>query len=335
MPNAVFVIGARSTPNPLPPYFEHQTDFHLIDCLVTMREQVKSMDFDLRRRQRDTRFRPWLTNSVLRGRLSGLDGSEDAPKLPESTTVAIVSDLPPSTTSLCVPEEQAADNTKKEQANTCLSKASAAGSKIPQRVGLEGVLSRTCYPLALAGDGERGKGKSTAVSPTVTGEKTFASRLPVRVKSSFAGRWPSKVQPSNPLDAHTESSEGKGVGKTSEEEDVVEKEKEEGEEWFEGMYVVGHQGALKLMQSCFKPEPIKSHRTGRPGRSILKHRAELSDEAKVTTGASPGAESSKPVKKSVLITRHQPFTTPARHWGLGTVGMCFHKCCEQIFCDGF
>ncbi|KAK5468106.1 hypothetical protein LTS15_001080 [Exophiala xenobiotica] len=200
-----------------------------------MREQVKSMDFDLRRRQRDTRFRPWLTNSVLRGRSSGLDCSEDAPKLPESTTVAIVSDLPPSTTGKCVLEEQGADNTKKkEQANTCLSKASAAGSKIPQRVGLEGVLSRTCYPLALAGDGARGKGKATAVSPTVAGEKTFASRLPVRVKSSFAGGWPSEVQPSNPLDAHAESSEGKEVGKTSEEEDVVEKEEEE-EDWFWGI----------------------------------------------------------------------------------------------------
>ncbi|KAK5234822.1 hypothetical protein LTR96_003596 [Exophiala xenobiotica] len=297
--------------------------------LATMREQVKSMDFDLRRRQRDTRFRPWLTNSVLQGRSSGLDGSEDAPELPESTTVAIVSDLPPSTTGKCVPEEQGADNTKKEQANTCLSKASAAGSKIPQWVGLEGVLSRTCYPLALAGDGARGKGKATAVSPTVTGEKTFASRLPVRVKSSFAGCWPSEVQPSNPLDAHTESSEGKEVGTTSEEEDVVEKE----EEWFWGMYVLLHQGALKPIQNCFKPEPIKSHRTGRPGRSILKHRAELSDEAKVTTGASAGAESSKPVKKSVLITRHRPFTTPARHWGQGTLGMCFHKCCWRTYCN--
>lgn len=144
---------------------EHIADLSLHRLTLTMGE-VTSHIVDLRRRLRETRSRPWLTNSaLLRSTASpppGLKGSEDAPSLPESTTVTIVSDQPPSTTGKCDPEEQRRDSTMKERVYSCLSKAKAAGSKIPQWVGLGGVLSRSCQPRPLAKEGVLGKNKSTA-----------------------------------------------------------------------------------------------------------------------------------------------------------------------------
>ncbi|EXJ79822.1 hypothetical protein A1O3_08107 [Capronia epimyces CBS 606.96] len=282
---------------------------------------------DLRRRMRDTRPRPWLNNSVLRRRStatssSGLDGGADAPALPESTTVPIVSDLPSSTTVLGC--GQSRDNTKKERDSSRLSRAAAkaatsikalakcAGSKIPQWVGLKGVLSRSCPP-PLDRDGVLGKGKSTAASPTRTGEKTFASRLPVRFKRSLAGRRPASQQvrlsQPQPLVAST-GGKGKEAGKR-------------GTGGFWG--VLGRHAEPD--QSCFKPEPIRTHRREHQLTSILKHQGEHSGKgrpaAQPTTPAShdggrkPGVEE-KPGKK-VVVLEIPTFSTPARHWPRGLI----------------
>ncbi|KAJ9647439.1 hypothetical protein H2204_000068 [Knufia peltigerae] len=250
--------------------------------------EVKSINFDLRRQARETRSRPWLTGSKLRGRSkasssSGLTGSMDAPKLPENTTATIVSDLPPSQPSSCDSGELWAGSTIKKQAKALLSKASAAVSRIPRWVGLKGGLSRSCQPRPLAGEGVHGKGKSSAVSPAVAGEKTFKSRLPVRVKKLVAMRRSASAQirRSKALDANGGKPEDKGVGKSTP----------------VGRKASGvAKGLAKRIQGIMKPKPLKAIRAVLPGRSALKHRADLPREAEQVQPAKEGIPS-RPERK--------------------------------------
>lgn len=286
---------------------------------------------DLRRRQRDTRSRPWLTNSVLRRRSaaltsSGLNDSVDAPALSASTTVPIVSDLPPSTPVECDREEQCRDSTKEERDSSRLSRtalkaatsvkafAKAAGSKIPRWVGLKGILSRNCQPPPLDRDGERGKDKTTAAFPTGTGEKTFASRLPLASRTRWlgAGLLQRRYDLANlllrmPRRPWTKRSATVGLGGVA--------------TWRFG------RGA-ELRPSCFKPEPIKTHRCERQLTSILKHRPERSEE--VMTLPAPPTEPTSPGKlRKKVIVRSFPTKTPHRHWPKTLIRAWYCEVCRD------
>jgi hypothetical protein len=270
---------------------------------------------DLRRREREARARPWLTNSVLRrspvASSSGLAGSnEDAPSLLASATVTADTDRPPTATVLS--EGRRTDNTKQE--TSCLSQAvpTAMGSRIPRWVGFLGVLSRSCPPRGLDRVGVQGKVGSTAISPTVTGGKTPGSRLPVPIKNSVAGCRPasSQVRPSDPLVTNTGGMTDKGVGT--------------------GAKVK----AVDKIQSCFKPGPIKSHRTGRTPRSILKPRAALSGGTSLPDPPSSVGQGVKPDPgKKVRISEAPPSATPPRHWPMKLIGRWIHKCCGLVECQ--
>ncbi|EXJ80576.1 hypothetical protein A1O1_08722 [Capronia coronata CBS 617.96] len=265
---------------------------------------------DLRRRQRDTRPRPWLTNSVLRRRSTATSSSDcvervDAPAQSTSITVPIVSDLAPSTTVSGEPRQ----NIKKERALSRLSStvakaatsvkalAKAAGSQIPQWAGLKDVMSGKSRSDSspLDRDGEQGKGKTSAKSLKGTGGKTFASRLLVRLGKAFSGR--------------AATSRDKKVGKRGN----------------GGCSRRLLERAAEAPQSCFRPEPIRSHRVERQLTSILKHRSERSGELKLAA-PSPAAPTSPrmgglPVKmekeksaKKVVVLEKPPVVTPARHW---------------------
>ncbi|KAL2426577.1 hypothetical protein ABEF95_010064 [Exophiala dermatitidis] len=321
--------------------------------LVTMSSQDTSFDSgssdssvsDLRRRRRDTRPRPWLTNSVLRGRSpspSGADGSMDAPMLSEVTTVPLAPTLPPSVP--VVPDREGApsrdDNTKKERDSSRLSRAAAkakttvkalakaAGSKIPRWVGLKGVASRKGSSPSIDGEDMAQGGGKPATSPTGTGETTSASRLPVRAKDSLVGRRPAagQVRFNEPLGAHAVSTRDKGVGKR-------------GTGGSRGAGGVGGrglrgQGPAEPNQSCFGPEPIRTHRREYQLTSILKHRPGRSGEAPAAKAAAPTSSSSRwynrgkkeKLGKKVFVLRRPTFQSPAR---------CFPKTLYKGWvCDG-
>lgn len=300
-----------------------------------MGEEVKSINFNLRREARETRSRPWLTGSKLRGRSkasssSGLDGSADAPNLPESTTATIVSDPPPSQTGLCESVELWAGITIKKQAKAVLSKASAAVSKIPRWVGLRGGLSRPCQPRPLAGEGVRGKVNSTAVSPTVAGETTFKSRLPVCVKKLVAMRRSAspQIRRSKALVAHGGKHGDEGVGKkiSIDQKSGVAK------------------GLAKQIRGSMKPKPLKHTRVVPPGRSILKHRADLPEEAEQVQPAKEGIPSQPERKVRFAFPDGEPMddTVPPRpsaeffvpddkHWKQYRQWSA-NRCCRQDRC---
>ncbi|KIW12467.1 hypothetical protein PV08_09744 [Exophiala spinifera] len=295
-----------------------------------MGEEVKSINFNLRRQARETRSRPWLTGSKLRGRSSsGLNGSKDAPKLPESTTAAIVTDQPPSQTGKCDQEGLWAGRTIKEQAKAVLSKASAAVSKIPRWVGLRGGVSRPCKPQPLAGEGVLGKDKPIAMSPTVAGETTTKSRLPVRVKKFVAMRRSVSVQMrrSKAPDANGGKHEDKVVGKKTS------LDQKSGEA----------KGPAKRTQGSMKPKPLKL-RVVLPGRSILKHRADLPGETEQVQPAEEGVPSQpkrkvhfsypdgEPMDDTVKPQPSAEFSVPDdRHWKKYRQWSA-NRCCRQVMC---
>ncbi|KAI1626725.1 hypothetical protein EDD37DRAFT_620426 [Exophiala viscosa] len=283
--------------------------------------EVNSSIFNLRRHLRETRSRPWLTNSALRrSPPSGLNGGEDAPSLSESTTVTLVSDQPPSTAGKCDPEEQRTDSTKEEQVQPCLSQAKARASKIPRWVGLKGVLSRICQPRPLAREGVLGKVKSTAISPTVTEEKTLASRLPVRIRRFFTGRRSAspQIRRSKTPVAYAGMSTDKGVGTS-------------GLEGYMMTVTFRPKGTAKPKQSRQKPERIRAHRGRCLHPSILKHRVEVCAEAKlgVPTDVGQGVKTdpakSKKVRFSSALTSR--ITIPRDQ-----LSSKVHKCCGRVEC---
>ncbi|KAI1617587.1 hypothetical protein EDD36DRAFT_470132 [Exophiala viscosa] len=271
---------------------------------LTMGE-VNSSIFNLRRHLRETRSRPWLTNSALRrSPPSGLNGGEDAPSLSESTTVTLVSDQPPSTAGKCDPEEQRTDSTKEEQVQPCLSQAKARASKIGGPVG-EGVL---------------GKVKSTAIAPTVTEEKTLASRLPVRIRRFFTGRRSAspQIRRSKTPVAYAGMPTDKGVGTS-------------GLEGYMMTVTFRPKGTAKPKQSRQKPERTRAHRGRCLHPSILKHRVEVCAEAKlgvptdVGRGVKTDPAKSKKVRFSSALTSR--ITIPRDQ-----LSSKVHKCCGRVEC---
>lgn len=289
-----------------------------------------SSSFDLRRKQREARARPWLTNSILRGRSttssSGVNGSEDAPLLPAATTVTTASDPLPPTTVLCASEKQGTDIAEKEQAPACLfpTSAKAAGSKIPRLANLV-ALSRPCGSTSLDGEGDCGKSRTPATSPTVTGETTFASRIPIRVKTSFAGRRSASPQmrPSRTLVAHGGLPVDKKVGKVR------------GPEGYLSGVLPNAPHAMSI-QSCINPEPIKTHRIEYALKSILKHRAETSEEMELPPPSSAGnGVTSNPAKKKVCVDVTPTFAAAAC-WPKGlfktySCMVCHYEACRCVY----
>ena len=222
----------------------------------TMAKELASMSlshrgaFDTRRALRDTRARPWLTNSVLRGpstTVGAVKASEDAPLLSKTTsTVQVVADPAPLVTVNRVSEKLSA-------------------SKIP-------VLSRRCQSISLDKGGVRGKDIQTAKPCTVTGMATSASRIPVRSNVSSSGRRPAplqQVRPSKPVVAYAGLPKDKKVGK-----DVG-----TGDRTRTGAIpAYGRHFEEMSIRKCLNPEPIRTHRSDIRVRSILKHRAEPSGE---------------------------------------------------------
>ncbi|KIX97933.1 uncharacterized protein Z520_06011 [Fonsecaea multimorphosa CBS 102226] len=273
-----------------------------------------SGSFDLRRSLRASRARPWLANSVLRGRstAAGVKGGEDAPSSSATTTVTIVSDPAPTVTVSCVSEKQSSDNTAAEaKAETSVNagpKAKAMGSRIPVPVTpvLNGMCSsRLCGSISLGKGGDLGKDK-TATSPTVTGEAASASRIPVRIKVSQVGRRPAlgQVRPSKPLVAHAGYPKDKEAGN------------KRGTGGCGGFRPIVRRPEAMSIQSCINPEPIRSHRGDRQVKSILKHRVEPSEETERTTSTSVGhgvTSADLDQNKSVTFAPSL-LITPARCW---------------------
>jgi hypothetical protein len=240
---------------------------------------------DLRRRLRDARARPWLTNSVVRRRSttetsSGLTESKDAPKLSVGT---IVTAVPASLSSGSVSgssEKQSGNQPKKppHAAAKVKALARAVGSKIPVWVGLSCAFSRCSLQ---ASDSEERKTKdTTAAHPTVT-KDTPASRLPVRIWRSIAARRPAfrRVRRSNTPGAHAGVSKGKGAGKTQQ---------------------IGVSAPAALNQGGIGKEPLRATREGVKPRSILKHQVESSGEAKPSPLTSLGQGVESVPKKTVM-----------------------------------
>lgn len=239
---------------------------------------------DLRRRMRDTRARPWLTNSVIRRRSttetsSGPTASEDAPELSVGTTVTAVPASLSSESDSGSSEKQSGNQPGKARTAEAKAKALAksAGSKIPVWIGLSCAFSRCSLH---ASDGEERKTKdTTAAHPTVT-EDTPASRLPVRIWRSIAARRPafSRVRRSNTPVAHAVVSRDKGAGKTQQ----------------------GISARAALNQGGIGKEPLRATREGVKPRSILKHQAGSSGEAKPSPLTSLGQGVKSAPKKTVM-----------------------------------
>lgn len=288
----------------------------MVKGVISKPASPDSSSFDSRRSQRETRSRPWLTNSILRGQStadssSGVNGSLDAPKLPVVTTVAIVPDPLPTETISCGPEKQRKNITK-----------------IPRWVGLS-ALSQPCGSKSLDGEGKCGKDKYPAISPIATGEFS-ASRIPVSIGKSFAGRRSAspQIRPSEPPVGHAVSSTDNEVGK---------KRGTGGSRAMFRFFRRKDTGAP--IQSCFKAEPIKSHRLEVTLKPILKHRPERSEEASLAAPATSTSDgqgvTSQPIKeikeaKKVRVIS-QTFPTPPRHWG--PIGARLHQCCGDVRCD--
>ncbi|OAP56913.1 hypothetical protein AYL99_09025 [Fonsecaea erecta] len=271
--------------------------------------------FDLRRSLRAARARPWLVNSVLRGRstAAGVKGVEDAPSSSATTTVIIVSDSALAATVSCDAEKQSLHNTTAEaKAATSVnagSKAKVMGSRIPGPVTpvLHGTLSsRLCGSTTLDKEGDLRKDRTTATSLTITGGTASASRLPVRNKASHVGRRPAleQVRHSKHLVAHArnqvdkEAGNNKGIGGSG------------------GCRQLVRRLEAMSIQSCINPEPIRSHRGDRLVKSILKHRVEPFEETERTapTSAGQGVTSDNPAQKKSVTFAPSPLITPARCW---------------------
>ncbi|KIW96898.1 uncharacterized protein Z519_02289 [Cladophialophora bantiana CBS 173.52] len=272
-----------------------------------------SGSFDLRRSLRTARARPWLVNSVLRGRstAAGVKDSEVAPSLSATTTVTIVSDPPPTATVGFEPEKQSSDNTTAEaKAATSVkaqANAKAIGSKIPVPVRpvLHSPLSRLCGSISLDKEGDLGKDKPTATSPTVTEEAASASRIPVRIKVLPSGPRPAleQVRLSEPLVAHAEIAVDKEAGNFKKRGTVG------------GFRPLVRRPEAMSIQSCINPEPIRSHRADLLVKSILKHRLDLSEtERTAPTSAGHGVTSAAPDQKKSVTFAPTLKITPARCW---------------------
>ena len=258
-------------------------------------KMTDSSNSDSRRRMREARVRPWLTNSVLCRRSptepsSGPAKSEDAPKLSVGT---IVTAVPASLSSESVPgssEKQSGKEPGKPSKAVAKAKALArsAGSKIPVWTGLSCALSR-CSLQASDGE-ERSTKDTTAAHPKVT-KDTPASRLPVRVWRSFTARRPAtrQVRCSNTPDAHAAVYGDKGAGKTQQ----------------------NLRSAAKRNLVSVSEEPLRGARDGVKPRSILKHRSEDQGDAKPAPVTSLGQGVKSEPKKTVmwpdkLITAYLP-----------------------------
>ncbi|KEF61868.1 uncharacterized protein A1O9_03440, partial [Exophiala aquamarina CBS 119918] len=250
---------------------------------------------DSRRHLRDARARPWLINSVLRGRSttelsSGLAESKDAPKL---SVGIIVTAVPASLSSESVSgssEKQSGQKPGKGPKAVAKVKALArsAGSKIPVWVGLSCAFSRCS--LQASDSEERTTKDTTAAHPKVT-KDTPASRLPVRVWRSIAARRPTtwQVRCSNTSGTHVAVSKDKGAGRTQQK----------------------LSSAAARNQGSIGKEPLRGSREGVKPRSILKHRAEDQGDAKPAPLTSLGqGVKSEPKKKVMwqekLITAYLP-----------------------------
>ncbi|KAK5065184.1 hypothetical protein LTR84_001020 [Exophiala bonariae] len=247
-------------------------------------------EFDLRRRLREARARPWLTNSVVRRRSTtetsaGQTKSLDEPKPSVSTIVtAVPASCPPRPTSGTSEKQK----TKPEKAPNAVAKAKAlarsAGSKIPVWVGLSCAFSR----CSLQPDGVETKDRPAA-HPTVT-KDTPASRLPVRVWRSIASCRPAlpQVRRRNTPNAHAGALKDKGAGKNILRKGIT---------------------TITLQIPGFKSKGLV--REGVKPRPILKHRATHLDGAESSPLLSIGqGVKSEPKKKVMwsekLITQYIP-----------------------------
>ncbi|EXJ71955.1 uncharacterized protein A1O5_04457 [Cladophialophora psammophila CBS 110553] len=282
---------------------------------VSKPSSSSSGSFDLRRSLRTARARPWLVNSVLRGRstAAGVKDIEVAPSLSATTTVTIVSDSPPTATVGCEPEKQSSDNTTAEaKAATSVkaqANAKAMGSKIPVPVTpvLHSPLSRLCGSISLDKEGDLGKDKPTATPPTVTKEAASASRIPVRIKVLPSEPRPALEQerPSKPLVAHAKIAVDKEAGNFKKRGTVG-----------GGFHPLVRRPEAMSIQNCINPEPIRSHRADLLVKSILKHRLDLSEETERTapTSAGHGVTSAAPDQKKTVTFAPTLRITPARCW---------------------
>ena len=254
---------------------------------------------DSRKASRDARVRPWLTNSVLRGHspVVGVAVCKDAPLQLETTTVTIVTDPAPTAIDQRVSEKQSA-------------------SKIP-------VLSRRCQSVPSDKVGVQGKDKQTATPSTPTGMATSASRIPVRINSSLAGRRPAplQVRPSEPVLAHAGLPADKEVGK------------KRGTGGLTVRTVIVSPPAAMSIQKCINLEPIRSHRSDIRVKSILKHRAKPSEETSTrcpldSTGQGVTPEPGQ--KKSVTFTDELEVHTLARPWPMDFVPSWTCRVCDGL-----
>lgn len=144
---------------------------------------------DFRRRLRDARPRPWLTNSVLRERgSSGATSALDAPKVVVVPSVASPESPSPvlaASEKKCEIRQGKLPRAVAKVATSVKAAARSAGSKIPIWVGLSCVFSRSS--IQAPDSVEVVKMESAAVVPAATGELT-RSRLPVSVKKSSGVR---------------------------------------------------------------------------------------------------------------------------------------------------
>ncbi len=266
-------------------------------------------------RSREARARPWLNNSVLRGRsaVAGVRVSKDAPLLscsPLSLPLSLVSSpaLPVSVPRVLV---------------------SPSASKIP-------VLVRRGVATSMGKEGVREKVKSLALSSPV-------SRIPVRVKDLSAGCRPVSVQvrPSGPLVAQAGVPLAKAVDKV-----VASSVSSGGPPELSSAEMRARASALfasltaaapvgsggssgcsapvscrkivgerMSIRRCINPMPIRSHRLGQPVKSILKLRVRPVDETDprcLTLPAGHGVIPDPVARKSVTIDFLPD--TPARAW---------------------
>ncbi|KAH0846735.1 hypothetical protein FOPE_12070 [Fonsecaea pedrosoi] len=288
---------------------------------VSQPSSASSGSFDLRRSLRAARSRPWLVNSVLRGRstaATGVKDCEDAPSSSATTSVTIVSDPAPTATASCGSEEQSSDDKTAAEAKAATSvkaraKVKAMGSLIPVPVTpvLNGMLSsssRLCGSTTPGKEDDVRKDKTTAASRTVTGETASASRLPVRIKASLVGPRPApeQVRLDKPLVAYAGRPVDKEAGKKRGTKGIG-----------GGVFrpIVRRPEAMSI-QRCINSEPIRSTRFDRPVKSILKHHVDLVGKTEPTTpnSAGHGVTSGAPDQKKSVTFAPSLLITPARCW---------------------
>ncbi|KAJ9612075.1 hypothetical protein H2200_003670 [Cladophialophora chaetospira] len=234
---------------------------------------------DSRKASRESRARPWMTGSVLRGRSAAVGGQvrQDAPSLPPTATAPLVPSPVPSATVVRGPVKQSA-------------------SKIP-------VLVRRCGTSSVGKEVAARKVEPPPKSSVVAEMTPPAPRIPVRSKVSpvVYRPVPAQVRNSRPLAKSPGLPVGKEGGKRSLPPPVP-----------LVPLVRPPPGPEEMsIQRCINPKSIRTHRDGLRAKPILKLRMKPSDD---TDPHRPSLQPVSAVRKKVQWAEELTVPTAPRPW---------------------